>query len=195
MERFETSSGSTVVNTSMEESCETVGSSMPRRSTGGKAWRARQAREGHDVASSRHSHRAAGAPPSLVDLRSGPNASILLSLETIEASIRRRAHPSLVSRKTIPMDNHGSMVTPSPSSYWSGNPEEYGDFSTQKLRAFVIPAAASCLLFLNLSQNELWTLPDLSALRSLHTLDIGTCLSLSSVFRLDVLLCPVFCCF
>ena len=75
----------------------------------GKAGRARAARMGIAIESTRAAHRPRGGAPVTVLPEHLPVVEVL---EAIESSARLVHHPQLIERAEVPMDCHGSMEVP-----------------------------------------------------------------------------------
>jgi len=144
----------------------------PKTLQGGKAVRARQARAGRDVTISTADHRAAGGAP-----LAEHDDPVTAAIEAVETRQRVKFRPHLVDRAEILTDNHGSMIEP-PSEHGASVPPTITplalSLSESSLRFLVLPPLLSpALTSLDLSRNELWTLPSLKDLPALTHLDIS----------------------
>jgi hypothetical protein len=143
---------------------------------GGKAYRARMARRGLEVTSTKDDHIAAGDPcPADPD---GPHGAVIDFLERMETQERLLYDPGMLTRCPIPTDLHGSMIASSSSSSSThpppADPTIMACHPAVPLRA--LPPFSSTLAYvltLDLSSNELWDLPPLSNLPNLRNLDIS----------------------
>ena len=145
----------------------------------GKAGRARLARMGVVVDTSRSGHRARGGAPVNV---LPEHQSVVEALEAIERRARLRCHPELVERAPVPMDCHGSMEEEAPSEPADGEAapgtvvmrgRQLREFSLALLPEATGASLASSITALDLSRNELWELPGIEALQGLRELDIS----------------------
>jgi len=92
---------------------------------GGKAARARAARNGIDVVTDLTKHRPSGGAPIASDLDlQDQYHSIVLFLEELEKKARIKFRPHLIVRREVPMDNHGSMIVPATASTTCSSDEE-----------------------------------------------------------------------
>ena len=114
----------------------------------------------------------------------------LVILEELEKQERIKFHPHLITRKEIPMDNHGAMIVPSAaaammndtvttkdnatvSSSTSCDLSEHGlrgEFTLEHIIGHFSPSLSN-LINLDLSRNELWGLPPSKAMESLANLE------------------------
>jgi hypothetical protein len=175
--RRDCSSCNTTVNVSSCNSSTVLGG-------GGKASRARRARNGESAVGTCADHRPSGGAPVGVLPQ---HEEIVMALERCETRARLRFRPSMHHRKIVPTDNHGSMEEPTrsyaeTSEFFGVNSGDEWSFTEQSLRSFssshfpeaVAIESFASVLTLDLSRNELWDLPDdLSSLRSLQKLDIS----------------------
>jgi hypothetical protein len=139
------------------------------------------------IRSSKETHRASGGPPVASELDPchpsgrGKHSQVVKALEALEQCERLRHCPHLHHRMDVPMDNHGSICmadantsTSTSNSTVEDTESDPGrhilDLSEQQLRVFsidydtfskytVLPLTLTSLTSLNLSRNELWTLP------------------------------------
>jgi hypothetical protein len=159
---------------------------------GGKAARAKAARNGIDLA--KHGDDKA-AITDLQQQRDDDDGAIkqiattLAIIEKLEMQERIKFHPHLITRKKIPIDNHGAMIVPSSnddttitrkdsSSCDLSEHQLRGEFTLDRLDSFyglslLCPLSSlSILLHLDLSRNELWGLPSPKQMASLANLEI-----------------------
>lgn len=164
---------------------------------GGKAARARAARNGIDVVTDLEKHRPCGGAPTASDLEedSSNYHHILSVLEEAEKVERIKFRTHLINRKEVPMDNHGSMIVPATARAGAARKKNENegkdetncsmtecDLSEKKLREFTLELMVmspvhvhtsicifTSLTSLDMSRNELWTLPS-SALQSIPNL-------------------------
>ena len=151
-------------------------------SGGGKASRARRARNGESVVGTCADHRPSGGAPVGILAQ---HEAIVRALEFCETRARLRFRPSMHQRKIVPTDNHGSMEVPrsraDATESINLNVGEEWSLTEQSLRSFslsLFPSAAlqslGSLISLDLSRNELWDLPEnLAPLSALQKLDIS----------------------
>jgi hypothetical protein len=161
---------------------------------GGKAARARAARKGLKVVTDLSNHRPSGGAPIASDLEdiSSKCFHIAMALEEVEKTARMKFRPHLKDRKEVPMDNHGSMIVPAESSHQHQQEKEIVlkkngehidgfrcDLSEKNLRDFSLDLLAlECIpllsiVHLDLSRNELWTLPSLQSIPNVEHLDLS----------------------
>jgi hypothetical protein len=161
--------------------------------SGGKACRARRARNGETDVGNCDDHRPSGGAP-LVSAVKNEHISIVLALEQRETIARVKFRPELKERKVVPTDNHGSMEVQlrqptnnaqshsiSTITLESGIQVPACSLSERNLRSFsisLVPITETfplgSLVCLDLCRNELWDLPDdLSALVNLSKLDLS----------------------
>jgi hypothetical protein len=111
-------------------------------------------------------------------------------LEELEKQERIKYYPHLITRKQIPVDNHGTMIVPSAMTTMNDTidvankcdlSEHHlrGEFTLERISIIgelLYPSSLSNIINLNLSRNELWGLPSSKAMESLtnlETLDIS----------------------
>ena len=143
---------------------------------GGKACRARRARNGETAVGSCVDHRPSGGAPVTILPQ---HEEIVSVIERHEQMARLKFRPDMKQRKVVPMDNHGSMEAPGTNNRAS-SVTTAGECSLTEhnLRSFSISllptVSLASLVSLDLSRNELWDLPDdLSALMNLEKLDLS----------------------
>lgn len=157
-------------------------------SNGGKEARAREARRNHATGDGGVDsggglrHRAAGGPARTV---LPEHRELVAYLESVEAGCRGAARPTLVERKPVPMDNHGTMDVPRDAATLAREAacaREDGPGACASLRMgglrgalslTLLPSPLAALRTLDLSRNELWELPGLAALSGLTSLNIA----------------------
>lgn len=150
-------------------------SSLQPHNRGGKAARARAARNGESYIGTSDDHRPIGGAPVAVLPQ---HETIVVELERLETLARLRARPYMVERKLVHSDNHGSIEAPRLPHRAEVTAGECC-LSECNLRAFELPLIPeSCLPLasltrLDLSRNELWGLPDLSGLVNIASLDLS----------------------
>jgi hypothetical protein len=111
-------------------------------------------------------------------------------LEELEKQERIKYYPHLITRKQIPVDNHGTMIVPSEMTTMNDTidvankcdlSEHHlrGEFTLERISIIgelLYPSLLSNIIDLDLSRNELWGLPSSKAMESLtnlETLDIS----------------------
>ena len=107
-------------------------------------------------------------------------------LEELEKQERIKFYPHLLTRKEIPMDNHGTMIVPSSddaiatASNCTQDKSTNWDLTENGLRGewsiehTMIPCSlltVSNLIYLDLSRNELWGLPSPNSMKALANLE------------------------
>ena len=114
-------------------------------------------------------------------------------LEELEKQERIKYYPHLITRKQIPVDNHGTMIVPSAMTTTMNDTIDVankcdlsehhlrGEFTLERISSSIIgklsyPSILSNIISLDLSRNQLWGLPSSKAMESLtnlETLDIS----------------------
>jgi len=161
---------------------------------GGKAARARAARNGLEVVTDLSNHRPSGGAPIASDLEniSSQCYQIVMALEEVEKAARIKFRPHLNDRKEVPMDNHGSMIVPAESNHQHQQENEdvrkksgeqidgfRCDMSEKNLRDFTLDLLSVeyipllSIVHLDLSRNELWNLPSLQSIPNVEHLDLS----------------------
>jgi hypothetical protein len=140
---------------------------------------------GVDVVTNLDNHRPCGGAPINSDLDSASdNHRVVLALEELEKQARKTFHPHLETRRNVPMDNHGSMIVPIEEHEAKSKRDTLPgqcNLSEMNLRKFTIlslvPAhfqlPLACLQYLDLSRNELWTLPSLASIPNVRQLNLS----------------------
>jgi Leucine-rich repeat (LRR) protein len=146
----------------------------------GKHGRAREARLGIQTEGEAATHRARGGAPVLSEVLP-EHRDVVVALESVERAMRMRHLPELVCRGRVPMDCHGSMeveektVGSTPAEGDEGQACSLRECGLREFSLTLLTATPSAhtLTSLDLSRNELWTLPGITALQHLRKLDLS----------------------
>jgi len=142
----------------------------------GKPGRAREARElGLSAATVGPSqHRARGGAPVNIDNLPQEQQRIVAALEELEKAARIKSLPHLAERAPLPMDCHGSLDCRPEEEAGSAEDPCFHSLRSAGLRQFPdLSCALNSLTGLDLSRNELFSLPGLEVLSNLKSLNLS----------------------